>query len=186
MARRMLGKLGYTVLAASTPGEAIRLAGEHAGEIHLLMTDVVMPEMNGRDLAERLHAIYPDLKRLFMSGYTADVIAHHGVLDEGRALHPEAVLHEGPGRQGAGGAERKVSEAAVKRGRCAGNPIALKLHTFAGTLLWSGRNPFVFCPLPTFFSVCRLQLVWRVCCDGFREFPPRATGCRRSAEALRR
>ncbi len=77
----MLERQGYTVLAASTPGEAIRLAREHAGEIHLLMTDVVMPEMNGRDLAKNLLSLYPDLKRLFMSGYTADVIAHHGVLD---------------------------------------------------------------------------------------------------------
>jgi len=79
----MLERQGYTVLAASTPGEAIRLAGEYAGEIHLLMTDVVMPEMNGRDLAKNLLSLYPHLRRLFMSGYTADVIAHHGVLDEG-------------------------------------------------------------------------------------------------------
>ncbi len=79
----MLERQGYIVLAASTPGEAIRLSREHAGEIHLLMTDVVMPEMNGRDLAKNLLSLYPDLKRLFMSGYTANVIAHHGVLDEG-------------------------------------------------------------------------------------------------------
>ena len=79
----MLTSLGYTVLPATTPGEAIQLAREHAGEIHLLLTDVVMPEMNGRDLAKKLLSLYPDLKRLFMSGYTADVIAHHGVLDEG-------------------------------------------------------------------------------------------------------
>ncbi len=80
---KMLEHQGYTVQAAGTPGEAIRLAREHAGEIHLLMTDVVMPEMNGRDLAKNLLSLYPNLKRLFMSGYTADVIAHHGVLDEG-------------------------------------------------------------------------------------------------------
>ena len=80
---KMLEKQGYTVLAASTPGEAIRLAREHIGQIDLLMTDVVMPEMNGRDLAKNLLAIYPHLKRLFISGYTADIIAHHGVLDEG-------------------------------------------------------------------------------------------------------
>jgi PAS domain S-box-containing protein len=79
----MLEHLGYRVLAASTPGEAIRLAEQHAGELHLLMTDVVMPEMNGRDLARRLLSLYPDIKRLFMSGYTANVIAHHGVLEEG-------------------------------------------------------------------------------------------------------
>ncbi|MGA6927428.1 MAG: PAS domain S-box protein, partial [Desulfosarcina sp.] len=80
---KMLKRQGYTVKAAATPGEAVRLAREHAGEIHLLMTDVVMPEMNGRDLARNLLSLYPNLKRLFMSGYTADVIAHHGVLDEG-------------------------------------------------------------------------------------------------------
>jgi PAS domain S-box-containing protein len=80
---RMLELQGYTVLAASTPGEAICLAREHAGEIHLLMTDVVMPEMNGRDLAKNLLSYNPSLKRLFMSGYTANVIAHNCVLDEG-------------------------------------------------------------------------------------------------------
>ncbi len=74
---------GYTVLAAGTPGEAVRLASEHTGEIDLLMTDVVMPEMNGRELAMNLQSLYPDLKCLFMSGYTADVIAHRGVLVDG-------------------------------------------------------------------------------------------------------
>ena len=81
--KTMLERLGYHVLGAATPGEAIRAAEDHSGEIHLLMTDVVMPEMNGRDLAKNLLSIYPNLKRLFMSGYTADVIAHHGVLHEG-------------------------------------------------------------------------------------------------------
>jgi PAS domain S-box-containing protein len=83
LATLVLERQGYTVLAATTPGEAIRLAREHAGQIHLLMTDVVMPEMNGRDLARNLLPLYPHLKRLFMSGYTADVVAHHGVLDDG-------------------------------------------------------------------------------------------------------
>jgi two-component system, cell cycle sensor histidine kinase and response regulator CckA len=83
MTTMMLIRLGYTVVAAATPGEAIRLALEYRGQIDLLMTDVVMPEMNGRELAGNLLSHYPDLKRLFMSGYTADVIAHHGVLDEG-------------------------------------------------------------------------------------------------------
>ena len=83
LSKLMLEKQGYRVLTAGTPGEAIRLAEEHTGEIHLLMTDVVMPEMNGRDLAKKLLSLYPNLKRLFMSGYTANVIAHHGVLDEG-------------------------------------------------------------------------------------------------------
>jgi PAS domain S-box-containing protein len=83
MTRMMLERTGYKVLAASTPGEAIALAREHAGEIHLLITDVVMPEMNGRDLAKNVLSLHPNLKRLFMSGYTANVIAHHGVLEEG-------------------------------------------------------------------------------------------------------
>ena len=83
MTIKMLESKGYTVLAASTPGEAMRLAEIYTGRIELLITDVVMPEMNGRDLARNLLSLYPDLKRLFMSGYTANVIAHHGVLDPG-------------------------------------------------------------------------------------------------------
>jgi two-component system, cell cycle sensor histidine kinase and response regulator CckA len=83
MTTTMLELQGYKVLPAATPGEAICLAQEHAGEIHLLMTDVIMPEMNGKDLAKTLFSVYPNLKLLFMSGYTANVIAHHGVLDEG-------------------------------------------------------------------------------------------------------
>ena len=81
--RTMLEKLGYTVLAAGTPGEAVLQAKSHAAELQLLITDVVMPEMNGRDLAILLKATQPGLKCLFSSGYTADVIAHSGVLDEG-------------------------------------------------------------------------------------------------------
>ncbi|MBM9537903.1 PAS domain S-box protein [Desulfobulbus alkaliphilus] len=81
MVSLMLESQGYTVLAAATPGEALRLAREYSGIIHLLMTDVIMPEMNGRELAQNLLTLHPGLKRLFMSGYTANVIAHHGVLD---------------------------------------------------------------------------------------------------------
>ncbi len=83
MAATMLENQGYTVLKAGTPGEASRLAREQSGEIHLLMTDVIMPEMNGRNLAKNILTMYPRIKCLFMSGYTADVIAHYGVLDEG-------------------------------------------------------------------------------------------------------
>jgi PAS domain S-box-containing protein len=83
MAGSILERLGYTVLPATSPGEAIRLAKEYGDKIHLLITDVVMPEMNGRDLAEFLSTLFPELRCLFMSGYTANVIAHHGVLEEG-------------------------------------------------------------------------------------------------------
>jgi len=79
----MLERLRYRVLTAGTPREAIRIAGENAGGIHLVLTDVVMPEMNGAELALRLQSLYPGMQILFMSGYTADVIAHRGVLDEG-------------------------------------------------------------------------------------------------------
>ena len=83
MTVRMLAGQGYTVLAACSPAEAIRVAGESGTEIHLVMTDVIMPGMNGGELAATLLSRHPHLKRLFTSGYAADVIAHHGVLDEG-------------------------------------------------------------------------------------------------------
>jgi signal transduction histidine kinase len=79
----ILTRQGYTVLQAGSPREALRLAQEQGAAIHLLVTDVVMPGMNGLELAKKLQALYPGLKRLFMSGYTADVIANNGVLDEG-------------------------------------------------------------------------------------------------------
>jgi CheY-like chemotaxis protein len=83
LGKTMLESLGYSVLTAATPGDATRLAASHEGPIDLLLTDVIMPEMNGRKLAELLHALRPAMKCLFMSGYTADVIAHHGFLGEG-------------------------------------------------------------------------------------------------------
>jgi two-component system, cell cycle sensor histidine kinase and response regulator CckA len=83
LSRTILEKLGYKVLATQTPAHAIELLEELPGAIHLLITDVVMPEMNGRELLERIRAIRPGLKCLYMSGYTADVITHKGILDEG-------------------------------------------------------------------------------------------------------
>jgi PAS domain S-box-containing protein len=83
LGKQMLEGLGYRVLLAATPGEAIRRAEEHAGEVHLLITDVMMPEMNGWDLAQKLLLIYPNMKRLFMSGHSADVISRRGVLEGG-------------------------------------------------------------------------------------------------------
>ena len=80
---RILKDLGYMVLTADTPAEAIRLAHEQNAGIHLLLSDVIMPEMNGRDLAELLLAFHPGLKCLFMSGYTARIMARQDVLEEG-------------------------------------------------------------------------------------------------------
>lgn len=80
---RIIEKMGYKVLSTTKPKEAQKIAEEYDGQINLLITDVVMPEMNGRELSEQLRHLYPQLKILFMSGYTANVIAHRGVLDEG-------------------------------------------------------------------------------------------------------
>lgn len=78
----MLLKLGYNALPAATPKEALRQATLLESDIQLVITDVIMPEMNGKALSERLLGLHPNLKCLFMSGYTANSIAHHGVLDE--------------------------------------------------------------------------------------------------------
>ncbi len=84
LSRRVLERLGYQVLTAATPAEALHLArDERAGDVHLLITDVVMPGMSGRALADQLLTLYPDIRVLFMSGYTPDVIARRGVLNEG-------------------------------------------------------------------------------------------------------
>jgi signal transduction histidine kinase/CheY-like chemotaxis protein len=82
MTKSMLERLQYTVLTATNPGDAVRLAAAYPGRIDLLLTDVIMPEMNGRDLAKTLLIQRPHLARLFMSGYSANVIANGGgVLD---------------------------------------------------------------------------------------------------------
>lgn len=84
--RSMLEMLGYTVLEASQGQEAMRICQEHQGTIHLLLTDVVMPGMNGRELAENLAALRPETRILYMSGYTDDVIVQQGMLREGAAF----------------------------------------------------------------------------------------------------
>ena len=83
LVKRILTGLNYVVLDAWAPDRALELAEAHTGRIDLLITDVVMPGMNGRDLAGKLRSLFPDLKVLFMSGYTADAIAHRGVMDGG-------------------------------------------------------------------------------------------------------
>ncbi|MBF0231116.1 MAG: response regulator [Desulfamplus sp.] len=83
MGKIMLESLGYKVFTADLPIKAINIAKDYAGTINLLMTDVIMPEMHGRDLAQNIQSIIPHIKCLFMSGYTADIIARDGILDEG-------------------------------------------------------------------------------------------------------
>ena len=78
-----LESLGYHVVGAETPSEALKLTAQHSGAIHLLLTDVVMPGMDGRQLAKRITVAKPGVVVLFMSGYTSDVISRRGVIDEG-------------------------------------------------------------------------------------------------------
>jgi CheY-like chemotaxis protein len=83
LAREVLEMYGYRVLEAQNGGTALLVCERHAGEIALLITDVIMPEMGGRELAERLKQIRPGLHVLYMSGYTDNAIVHQGILNEG-------------------------------------------------------------------------------------------------------
>jgi DNA-binding NtrC family response regulator len=79
----ILRRQGYTVLVAENGQAALTMLDNFAGPVHLVLTDVIMPGMSGRDLGARIAARIPDMKVLFMSGYTDNVIVHSGVLDEG-------------------------------------------------------------------------------------------------------
>ncbi len=81
--RSSLQEFGYWVLEAQDGKEALQLIEHHKGSIHLLLTDVVMPGMSGRELADRLQPLQPKMKVLYMSGYTDNAIFHHGVLESG-------------------------------------------------------------------------------------------------------
>jgi CheY-like chemotaxis protein len=82
----ILEEQGYKVLSAETPADALTIAREYNNPIHLLITDVVMPEMNGREVKEAVTHLCPDIKTIYMSGYTSDVIALKGIIEEGTAF----------------------------------------------------------------------------------------------------
>jgi two-component system, cell cycle sensor histidine kinase and response regulator CckA len=100
LAHRLLNQQGYKVLEAANGEEALRVVQEHIGEkIHLLLTDVVMPQMGGKELANQLKNLRPDVKVLFTSGYTDDAIVHHGVLEPGthflqKPFSPKTLTHK--------------------------------------------------------------------------------------------
>jgi two-component system cell cycle sensor histidine kinase/response regulator CckA len=99
LVRRVLDRNGYRVLEAGSGMDALQLLQSHSEPIHLLLTDVVMPGMSGRELADRLAPEYPEMHILYMSGYTDEAIVHHGVLDAGIALiekpfTPEVLLRQ--------------------------------------------------------------------------------------------
>jgi DNA-binding NtrC family response regulator len=83
MVHLILINKGYDVLSTTSPKEALRLCDEHAGKIDMLITDLIMPEMNGRELSDELFSRFPGIKVLYMSGYTTNIIPNHGILKEG-------------------------------------------------------------------------------------------------------
>jgi CheY-like chemotaxis protein len=86
VAERILRRSGYEVLMTGSPLDAVEVAGRHEGEIDLLVTDVVMPKMLGKDVAERMRALRPGVKVLYISGYARPVLANSGTLEPGVTL----------------------------------------------------------------------------------------------------
>jgi len=115
--KRILEVHGYQILEAGNSAEALDIVRKYSGEIHLLLTDVVLPGINGKELSERLKALRPKLKVLFTSGYTADIIAHRGVLESGGVVYFEAVHFRCPGGESAGSVDGAFHNSAITADR---------------------------------------------------------------------
>jgi len=144
------------VLTAETPAEALGQAQAHAAELQLLITDVIMPEMNGRDLAKLICDNKPGLKCLFTSGYTADVIAHHAVLDKA-SISSEAVFPERIGDQGASGLGMGIEAQSQKRfSKRRFSHIWPERRVMVKTAPWPGVDSTLISPL------CSMIICWQM------------------------
>jgi CheY-like chemotaxis protein len=99
LALQILERLGYKVLEASEGNEALAIYEKHRDLIHLMVTDVIMPKMNGREVTHRLMSFHPEMKALYMSGYADDVVLHHGILEKGMNYIQKPFTMEGLARK---------------------------------------------------------------------------------------
>jgi DNA-binding response OmpR family regulator len=117
LVRVFLQRQGYTVIEAEDGQAALEAAAHHVGTIHLLLTDVVMPDMNGRELARKLSLLHPRTRVVYMSGYTENAIHHNGALDTGLNFLQKPFTEEALAEKVRAVLERRMSDEVLVRGR---------------------------------------------------------------------
>jgi len=122
VAQRTLQRYGYNGLSAQSGEEALRVSDQIDGPIHLLLTDVIMPGMSGHELGKRLQSARPEIKVVYMSGYTDNAISHHGVLDPAVHFMEKPFSPEGLARK-----VREVLDASSTEAAARGRDLLLKL-----------------------------------------------------------